>query len=92
MRLLAPLGCQNIENLCRRIAARDQRFENETYTNQRAAQVEADQLYSTATTNPDPGTRQAALAKYNAIFPRTGDKWDDQEGNRVNSRTGAPAI
>lgn len=73
-------------------AARDQRFENQTYANQKSAQVESDQLYNTATKDPDPGIRQAAEAKYNAIFPRTGDKWDDKEGNRVNSRTGAPAI
>jgi hypothetical protein len=73
-------------------AARDIRVQNQTYANQKAAQVEADQLYKTATTDPDPGARQAAEAKYNAIHQWTGDTWDDKEGNRVNSRTSAPAI
>ena len=73
-------------------AVHDQRVQNSTYANQKSAQVEADQLYKTATTDPDPGARQAAEAKYNAIHQWTGDNWDDKEGNRVNSRTGAPAI
>jgi hypothetical protein len=73
-------------------AVHDQRVQNQTYANQKSAQVEADQLYKTATTDPDPGARQAAEAKYNAIHQWTGDNWDDKEGNRVNSRTGAPAI
>jgi hypothetical protein len=73
-------------------ATRDQRVQNDTYVNQKAAQAEADSLYSTATRDPDPVARKAAEAKYNAIFQWTGDKWDDKEGNRVNSRTGAPAI
>ena len=74
------------------MAAREQRVQNDTYANQKAAQVEADQLYAAATRDPDPVARKAAEAKYNAIFQWTGDKWDDQQGNRVNSRTGAPAI
>jgi hypothetical protein len=74
------------------MATHDQRVQNQTYANQKSAQVEADQLYKTATTDPDPGARQAAEAKYNAIHQWTGDAWDDKEGNRVNSRTGAPAI
>lgn len=73
-------------------AAHDQRVQNQTYANQKSAQVEADQLYKSATSDPDPVARNAATAKYNAIFQWTGDKWDDKEGNRVNSRTGAPAI
>jgi hypothetical protein len=73
-------------------AVHDQRVQNQTYGNQKSAQVEADQLYKTATTDPDPGARQAAEAKYNAIHQWTGDNWDDKEGVRVNSRTGAPAI
>jgi len=74
-------------------AAREQRVQNQTYANQKAAQVEADQLYKQAT---DPSStqpaREAALVRYNALHQWTGDQWAESGGQRLNSRTGAPAI
>jgi len=74
-------------------AAREQRVLNQTYANQKAAQVEADQLYKQAT---DPSStqpaREAALVRYNALHQWTGDQWAESGGQRLNSRTGAPAI
>lgn len=74
-------------------AARDQRVLNQTYANQKAAQVEADELYKQATdSNATQPQRDAALVRYNAIHQWTGDQWAESGGQRLNSRTGAPAI
>lgn len=74
-------------------AARDQRVQNQTYTNQKAAQVEASQLYKQAT---DPSAtqpqRDAALVRYNAIRQWTGDAPEEVGGQRLNSRMAAPEI
>ncbi len=50
-------------------------------------------MYATATDpNADIGTKQAALAKYNAIHQWTGDGYEDKGGVTRNTRTGNPAI
>lgn len=74
-------------------ARRDQRFQNETYAKQQAAQVEADQLrdqyLDPKSTQPQ---RAAALVRYNAIHQRTGDTPAIEGGIVKNSRTGVPEI
>lgn len=74
-------------------AARDQRVQNQTYANQKSAQVEASQLYKQAT---DPHAtqpaRDAALVRYNAIRQWTGDTSPLEGGIVKNSRTGQPEI
>lgn len=74
-------------------AARDQRVQNQTYANQKAAQVEADQLrdqyLDPKSTEPQ---RKAALVRYNAIHQWTGDQPQIEGGIVKNSRTGIPEI
>lgn len=74
-------------------AKRDQRYQDEIYSKQKNAQVEASQLYKQAT---DPGAtqpqRDAALVRYNAIRQWTGDTPTEIGGQRLNSRMAAPEI
>lgn len=72
--------------------AHDNRVTMQTTTNQNAAQGEADDLYTTATQDPNKVTRQAALVKYNALHQWTADKYENQAGLIRNSRTGQPPI
>ena len=63
------------------------RQQAQTFASQQAAQHEAQALYPSAAAG-DP----AALARYNALFQWTGDRYTDMAGAKINSRTGAPAI
>jgi hypothetical protein len=73
--------------------AHDNRVQTQMTTNQNSAQAEADQLYSQATdSTATPAAQAAALTKYNALHQWTGDKYENNAGARINSRTGAPAI
>lgn len=74
-------------------AKRDQRVQNQTYANQKAAQVEADQLRDQyLDPNSTEPQRKAALVRYNAIHQWTGDQPSIEGGIVKNSRTGVPEI
>ncbi len=56
------------------------------------AQQLADARYAQATTDPNPTTRQAALAHYNALRQWTGDGQAIEGGVVKNNRTGQPEV
>lgn len=89
----AAIGLGNDQPVQQAQAARDQRVQNQTYANQKAAQVEADQLRDQYL---DPKStdsqRKAALVRYNAIHQWTGDQPVIEGGIVKNSRTGVPEI
>ena len=68
-----------------------QRINTDKFNNQQAAIAEHDALYNALPTM-NPADQAIAIAKINAIHPFTDDKYDDNAGQRVNSRTGAPAV
>ena len=68
------------------------RAENQTYNNQKDAQIRHDAAYQTALTDPDPAKRAAAAKLVDMLHPWTGDMYEDKGGSYRNSRTGAKPI